>query len=364
MASSSIQGPRFTTWATWNHQPALWIVTVLSLCYASLTLILRHLIKRKFTSTDAVLCAAYVFAAVSYALMFAALHEGAGKAPERLTADAYADASKLVYTSIIFLLLACGTASCASLGQLEEIIIGWKEKRICWASIAFCVCSAIANPIIVSAGCPSSQSLDAHPDGCSAPVSRWSAAIVIIIINLLLPSLLPFYLFRNLHTKVNRKVSIYVAFAFPLVSIPVAAVALRLYVRLHEVGSDGTGIVGFLCALEVLLGWSLICVTIPIGRPMALRFHTNGTLILSEYGSNITSGRNDKTISEAPSKRAAYAPHDNEFRVDRFMHSSSVRRSSSVAPDGPPGSMHGIRKTVTMEVENHDPISFIMKQQV
>ncbi|EME87002.1 uncharacterized protein MYCFIDRAFT_86519 [Pseudocercospora fijiensis CIRAD86] len=361
MPSSAVERTRFTTWTDWNHQPGLWIVTVLSLSYASLTLIVRHLIRRKFTSTDAILCAAYVFGAISYALMFAALQQGAGKAPTRLTADAYADSSNLLYTSIIFLLLACGTASCASLGQLEEIIIGRKDKRICWTSMAFCACSTIANPIIVSAGCSSTRSLDVHPAGCSALVSRWSATIVLIIINLLLPALLPFYLFRKLHTKVNRKVSIYVAFAFPLVNIPVAAVALRLYVRFNQVGSDGTGIVNFLCALEVLLGWSLICVTIPIGRPMALRFHTNGTLILSEYGSNVTPGRNTKTISEPPSKRAASVPYDNDFHIDRFMHSSSARRSSSVAPD--PETMRGIRKTVTMEVENHDPISFIMKEQ-
>lgn len=382
MASSAVERPRFTTWKPWDHQPGLWIVTILSLTYASLTFILRHLVRRKFTRTDATLCVAYILGLTSYGLMFAALHHGAGKAPERLSSDSYIVASKvsnypchahkhsnakpqqLVYAAIIFLLLACGTANSASLCMLEEIVISRKDKIICWASLALSACITILCPVLVSAGCADSQILDARPTRCNKPVARWSATIALMVVNLLLSALLPFYLFRMLYTKVNRKIGIYIAFAFPLISIPIAALALRLYVRFAHSGNDGTDIVSFLCAMEVLLGWALICVTIPIGRPMALRFHTNGTLVLTEYGSsNMSSGRNGKPISEHRSKRRPPMPLDNEFHVDRFLHFPSGRRSSGARTD-PEISSFGIqvRTTVTREVETVDPISFIMKQ--
>jgi len=42
----------------------------------------------------------------------------------------------------------------------------------------------------------------------------------------------------------------------------------------------GTGLVGLEISLQVLLGWSLICPTIPCIRPLAMRFTTGGAIVL------------------------------------------------------------------------------------
>lgn len=61
MSSAHAEAARFTTFTPWNHQPGLWIVTILSIIYSFLALLVRHVILRKtFTRADAVLAISYV----------------------------------------------------------------------------------------------------------------------------------------------------------------------------------------------------------------------------------------------------------------------------------------------------------------
>lgn len=43
--------------------------------------------------------------------------------------------------------------------------------------------------------------------------------MALLIINFLVPALLPFRLFRLLHTKLQRKAGVYLAFGFPLLYV-------------------------------------------------------------------------------------------------------------------------------------------------
>ena len=57
-------------------------------------------------------------------------------------------------------------------------------------------------------------------------------------------------------------------------------VMLWSYISSVNATSYGTGLVGLETSLQVLLGWSLICPTIPCIRPLAMRFTTGGAIML------------------------------------------------------------------------------------
>lgn len=189
MATPYVEGHRFTRLETWNHQPGLWIVTILSFAYAFITLLIRYSIRRKLTRADYVLWAGFALALVSYALMLNALRHGAGQAPEALSDGSFATSAKvgpvstlrkrqrhiadrvqLVSASITFLLLACGCTTSSQLCQLEELVPGTTDKMLCWMGIAICIFCSISTPISVSAGCSSSKVLSAGSDQCSGAV--------------------------------------------------------------------------------------------------------------------------------------------------------------------------------------------------
>lgn len=132
-------------------------------------------------------------------------------------------------------------------------------------------------------------------------------------------------------------------------------------------GQSGTGAVDFLCCLMVTLGWALISPTIPIGKALAIRFTTHGTMVLSQYGSshNGTAARAGSIGVEAHAKRRPSHWLDDELNPDRFMHTSSIRHEPDERIERISGSLDfGIRKTVDTEVESAKVTDFIMRQQV
>lgn len=53
------------------------------------------------------------------------------------------------------------------------------------------------------------------------------------------------------------------------------------YISSMNKSPNGTGLVNLEISLQVLLGWSLICPTIPCIRPLAMRFTTGGAVVLA-----------------------------------------------------------------------------------
>lgn len=62
------------------------------------------------------------------------------------------------------------------------------------------------------------------------------------------------------------------------------------YISSMNENPDGTGLVGVEICLQVLIGWSLICPTIPCMRPLAMRFTTGGAVVLAGEASNTGTG--------------------------------------------------------------------------
>lgn len=58
-------------------------------------------------------------------------------------------------------------------------------------------------------------------------------------------------------------------------------VMLWSYISSTNATPYGTGLVGPEISLQVLLGWSLICPTIPCIRPLAMKFTTGGAIVLA-----------------------------------------------------------------------------------
>lgn len=63
-------------------------------------------------------------------------------------------------------------------------------------------------------------------------------------------------------------------------NIVTMAVMLWSYTSSKNAPPYGPGLVGLEISLQVLLGWSLICPTIPCIRPLAMRFTTGGAIVL------------------------------------------------------------------------------------
>lgn len=67
-------------------------------------------------------------------------------------------------------------------------------------------------------------------------------------------------------------------------------VMLWSYISSMNETPDGTGLVGVEICLQVLIGWSLICPTIPCVRPLAMRFTTGGAIVLASEASDTLTG--------------------------------------------------------------------------
>lgn len=155
---------------------------------------------------------------------------------------------------------------------------------------------------------------------------------------------------------------IYLAFAFPLLNLLAIALALRFWTAFIEHGQDSIDLVEPLVCLQVFLCWSVVSVTIPCLRPIALKFTTHGTIILGESGSSAPASttygsrsvpKASRTRSGATSMRAR--PEEWELRPDLFMrttwHDTSVAvtngdRTSSTSIGS---EQLFIRKTVELE---------------
>lgn len=310
--------------------------------------------------------------------MFLALRSGAGKARDHLSSADYDTAGRLVYFGLMLLLLAQGAAACSQLFHLQELVPSRGDKRNCLIAIAATVGATVVASLGTGAHCYYERSLNAGGDAaCSAAVTRWSVAMALVIIVQLIQSLLPVYLFRRLQTPMHRKISIYAAFAFPLLNIPIAAVAASTYSTFIRSGEDGIGIVNFLVVMEILLCWSLICPTIPCVRPMALRFTTHGLIVLGDgYGSQSgVAGRYGSKSKPSVSHNRSIGgadPEEIELRTDTFLNSNTCTTScqtgetidedTSVRSYGVPSDQYGIVKTTEVRV-SQDAIQPVPEQQ-
>lgn len=93
-----MSGGRFTENLSWNHQPALWIMTCLSMIYSTATLGVRA-IRRRFTRADTVLIIGYAFALAHWLLMLLGLRHGTGKAATHLSLPDYQAAGQVRLSS-------------------------------------------------------------------------------------------------------------------------------------------------------------------------------------------------------------------------------------------------------------------------
>lgn len=98
-------------------------------------------------------------------------------------------------------------------------------------------------------------------------------------------------------------------------NIVTMAVMLWSYISSTNAPSYGTGLVGPEISLQVLLGWSLICPTIPCIRPLAMRFTTGGAIVLAGETRNTgdaPSTTRSHTDSQILRKRHSQFPGDSQ----------------------------------------------------
>ncbi|KAM0714281.1 hypothetical protein Q7P37_010068 [Cladosporium fusiforme] len=270
---------RFTTPRPWDKQPGLWVITTLSVLFSLLVFAGRRTIRRQFSGPDIALCIAYVFAATSWVALYVGLSRGAGISADHTSMAEYNSAGKVVsiihnipasslimiqaiFASNAILVAAQGVASCSQIVHLREIVPSTLEKR----------------------------------------VARWTIAAILILIQTVIPAILPMHLFKVLQTPSSKKRSILAAFSFPLLNVVTVGFMLWSYISSMHDSPDGTGLVGLEICLQVLLGWSLICPTIPCMRPLAMRFTTGGAIVLAGEASNNTGTGPSTTRSHTDSQ--------------------------------------------------------------
>lgn len=108
------------------------------------------------------------------------------------------------------------------------------------------------------------------------------------------------------------------------------------YISSMNESPDGTGLVGLEICLQILLGWSLICPTIPCMRPLAMRFTTGGAIVLAGEASHTGTAPSTTRSFTKPKgfrKRRSHPPTLCEQREQDEIElnpKASVRPASTV----------------------------------
>lgn len=134
------------------------------------------------------------------------------------------------------------------------------------------------------------------------------------------------------------------------------AVMLWSYISSKNATPYGTGLVGLEISLQVLLGWSLICPTIPCIRPLAMRFTTGGAIVLA--------GETQTTGDEPSTTRSHTDLHGLPRRHSQYLKGSQQQEQDEIElnPHVIDRSASAIR--ISHEDDGHDNIEAVLPVKV
>lgn len=288
-----MSGLPLTSSSPTDKQPALWVLSFLYTVYAVLALAVRFALRRKFQPSDQVLIGGYVIGLVNWALLWTALSKGLAKATSVIAPGSYATVSRLVYGGIVTLFVAQACAMASQCLFIGEHLARAKQTRHCQVAAVVTCALSIGALLSILAGCEGTSYLNTGADGCSDQTVRWAIASVLLALGSCVPAALSVFAFKQLQTRLDVKIKLYLAFSSAILNIPllggIAGTAHAYYTH----GRDSLDAMPWLVCLQTLLLLSFISASVPCAPRIALKFTTAGLVFLDEA----TSGANQSTGS-------------------------------------------------------------------
>ncbi|PSK55251.1 hypothetical protein B9Z65_2640 [Elsinoe australis] len=265
-----------------NHQPWLYVATLLSMMYAFSVLGIRIFVKfGQYALDDLVLVGGYIFGIAQWALTLSALELGLGKALWLVPDASGIHAAKVIFSGrvTLHLLLAMVKISCLCLVRNVFTVDNRKAWMICNILICICAACCVAACFVATVGChPSTTLLAVHNATCTHMQERATALCVMEFSTQLFCGLIPTYLFLDIQMSTARRIVVCSAFIFPIFNGVLFVAHLHFYARFINSGPDHSniGLVDPLIIQQALVSYALVSATVPCLKGFAARFATGG----------------------------------------------------------------------------------------
>ncbi|KAF1948948.1 hypothetical protein CC80DRAFT_283254 [Byssothecium circinans] len=276
-----LTGNRFATVTKTDHGAPIFIAATLGLVFSFLVLFVRITVIKwhRWGLDDLVLVCAKTIGLGQWICIFISYHNGLGKAISIVDPGDLPHMAKAFFASRILLVIALCLAKCSLLLSIRTIFTVDLKKQWLTSNITIAIVCAwgAASALAISVNC-SPNYVVSGPQNVQCPnhISRLRA---IFILEALLEStivVLPVIFLIGSNMAWSRKLLVAVIFSLRLPTVAFIIVYLVTSTRFISNDSTGVGIADTAVWQQVLLGYSLMSVTIPMLKQFVTDFTTGG----------------------------------------------------------------------------------------
>jgi len=292
-------GAGFDTPGDLDHRGWIWVAGFLSLIYSLLCLAARAVGKWGLLwYDDIVLGISYIFAIVSWGLIFASLTQGLGVSNLTLSASAVEDAAQLYFASRVPFFISHCLSKLSILVFTRRIFAGdiYKENIIFGISYGVCILYGILGILLSSAGCRPEQALVASVNAvCDANVARWTVITILDGLSEIFVLAMPIWFISKNQLKASKKRIVVFVYCFRLVDVGFGIATTVSYFNFLKFGRDNIDVVPVVVWELVALTFSLISASFPCLRTFLWAFMSRG--LMTMYGNTTTISGSDMRSS-------------------------------------------------------------------
>ncbi|KAF2668449.1 hypothetical protein BT63DRAFT_479856 [Microthyrium microscopicum] len=278
--SANVDSTRFAPITKLDHSGYIWIASLLSAVYSTLSLWARIHIKRAYFGLDDWVCAGATVAGLSsFITVWVGTSQGLGKSRELLQESQLEVTAQAVFATHVTFLIAIYLAKCSVILLIRRIFSEdmHRYRTITDGFTAFMAISGLTSILLVSVRCvPSQLFLDGlNFDTCASRPQRWKAIAIIDGITEVTVVVLSLTLVWQLQMKAELKFRVILAFLFRLLLVPII-VLHAYYIQMALLGHEDLplALTPVLVCTQIELGYSLISATIPNLKSFLMSFDT------------------------------------------------------------------------------------------
>ncbi|KAK4549173.1 hypothetical protein LTR36_007631 [Oleoguttula mirabilis] len=325
------QYPPFASVTDTDHRAWIFTATALGLSMTLLSSAVRISIRLTISSgwglDDATLAISTILSFVQSSLVLAACADGLGKSIELIPLELRGGIQQKYYTSNLIFIVALGFSKVSLLLFLRRLTPVSLQRRVILALLGLIAAWTMGSVLAAALQCELSQPWIIVGQKCSGWFLRWEILEIFASLIEVAICLMAVWLVWNLHTGLDKKVVVVLAFSFRLVLIVFTGFRLGSFnekaftadFMLHEAS--------YICWTQAELNYSILSATIPIARQFvsSLGTHYGGGHGLSSDGNGYGSG------AAYSYKRSGGTKQGSNFQMS-VLKSSGRRKSGSANP--------------------------------
>ncbi|KAF2192178.1 hypothetical protein K469DRAFT_620199 [Zopfia rhizophila CBS 207.26] len=292
-------GDRFATVSETDYGAPLFIATILTLAFTFLVLIVRITVVkwRTWSLDDLVLVCATIVGLGQWISIFIAYDNGLGKDTSMVDSGDLPRMAKFFFASRTLLVIALCLSKCSLVLTIRALFTRdlktqWQVSNIAIGTI--CAWGA-ASALTISVDCsPNYVVLGQQNVKCANHVIRLRAIFISDVMLECAIVILPALFLISVSMAWNRKLLVTVAFAFRLPTVACIIAYLIASTRFLSSNRTGVNITATVIWQQVLLGYSLMSVTIPTLKSFVRGFTTGGMGFSKNINTNIGSSQHSQ----------------------------------------------------------------------